>query len=97
MISRNQVPVLQVSVSVSLGIYSLLPPENTKFGERQYFHKRVSRILFTGGVASFGGRLVPRGGLCSGGRGSVPGGPSGDPPMTATAAGGTHPTGMHSC
>ena len=25
----------------------------------------------------------------------VPGG--GDPPETATAAGGTHPTGMHSC
>ena len=32
-------------------------------------------------------------GVCSGGEG-VPGG---DPPGTATAAGGTHPTGMHSC
>ena len=30
--------------------------------------------------------------------GLVPGGvPGGDPPWTATAAGGTHPTGMHSC
>ena len=33
----------------------------------------------------------PGGGVWSGG---VPGG---DPPGTATAAGGTHPTGMHSC
>ena len=50
------------------------------------------------------------GGVCSGGvsapRGSAPGGlggclvrggvPGGDPPM-ATAVGGMHPTGMHSC
>ena len=28
---------------------------------------------------------------------SAPGGPGGDPPGTATAAGGTHPTGVHSC
>ena len=27
----------------------------------------------------------------------APGMPGGDPPQTATAAGGTHPTGMHSC
>ena len=26
-----------------------------------------------------------------------PGGPGGEPPEMATAAGGTHPTGMHSC
>ena len=32
-----------------------------------------------------------------GGWGSAQGGPGGDPPGTATAAGGTHPTGMHSC
>ena len=38
-----------------------------------------------------GGGLVPSGGS---GTGGVPGG---DPPGTATAAGGTHPTGMHSC
>ena len=42
------------------------------------------------------------GGVCSGGSalgGSAPGGmPGGDtPPKTATSAGGTHPTGMHSC
>ena len=34
--------------------------------------------------------------FCSGGGCLVRGG-CGDPPGTATAAGGTHPTGMHSC
>ena len=43
----------------------------------------------------------PKGGSCSGG-GLLPGGCSGGglvetPPGTATAVGGTHPTGMHSC
>ena len=33
---------------------------------------------------------------CSGG-GSAPGGLPGGGPSTATAAGGTHPTGMYSC
>ena len=74
-----------------------------KFGTRLYFHRRVSRILITGGstprgVCSQEGLLqegclvwaVPApGGACSGG---VPGA---DPPPMATAAGGTHPTGMH--
>ena len=48
--------------------------------------------LVSGGAWSVG---VPGlGGVCA--RGClVPGG--GDPPGTATAAGGTHPTGMHSC
>ena len=53
--------------------------------------------------------FCPQRGACSGGsapRGSAPGGagwvpgpggvPGGDPPM-ATAVGGMHPTGMHSC
>ena len=54
-----------------------------------------------GGVCSQGGAWS-RWGSAPGGaawsRGvSAPGGmPGGDPP-TATAAGGTHPTGMHSC
>ena len=39
------------------------------------------------GVAWSGGCLLL--GVCSRG--------GGDPPGTATAAGGTHPTGMHSC
>ena len=47
------------------------------------------RVSGLGGVCSGGGLL--RGGLL---RGGVPGG---DPSGTATAAGGTHPTGMHSC
>ena len=45
------------------------------------------------------GCLVP-GGAWSGGWVPGPGGvgvPGGDPPGMATAAGGTHPTGMHSC
>ena len=41
---------------------------------------------------------VHRGGVLSRGGWSGPGGmPGGEPPGTATAAGGTHPTGMHSC
>ena len=52
-------------------------------------------VLGPGGVPARGtwsqwGRLVPVGGACSRG---VPGG---DPPRTATAEGGTHPTGMYS-
>ena len=38
-----------------------------------------------GGCLVHGGVPGPGGGVC------------GDPPVTATAAGGTHPTGMHSC
>ena len=62
----------------------------------------MSRILFTVGGACSGegsgpGRVPgPRGCLVPGGcrPGRVPGG---DPPETTTAAGGTHPTGIHSC
>ena len=36
------------------------------------------------------------GGICSGGMSAL-GGAWWRPPKTATAAGGTHPTGMHSC
>ena len=39
------------------------------------------------------GRWVPGPGGCL----VLGGGPGGDPPRTATAAGGMHPTGMHSC
>ena len=55
---------------------------------------QTSVILSTVGCLVPGG-LLP-GGLLLGGPG--PGGlPDGDPPRTATAVGGTHPTGMHSC
>ena len=67
-------------------------------------------ILSTGGVSATGGCLV-QGGVCSRGVPGPKGGsaPRGDawswgvclvetiPPRTATAAGGMHPTGMHSC
>ena len=48
-----------------------------------------------GGVCSWGGAWSR--GVCSQGV-SAPGGvPGGDSPRTATAAGGAHTTGMHSC
>ena len=50
----------------------------------------------SGGMCLVGGS-APRGVLSGVGGVPAPGGvPGGDPP-TATAAGGTHPTGMHSC
>ena len=63
--------------------------------------------MFTGVCLSQGGACC-RGGACSGGcllqgvpspRGACSGGFGGlvETPRTATAAGGTHPTGMHSC
>ena len=51
----------------------------------------VHRGVSGPGGACSGGVPGPRGGACSGG---VPGGYH---PRTATATGGTHPTGMHSC
>ena len=60
--------------------------------------------LLQGGVCSQGGCLVPggcllRGGAWSGGRVGIPACTEADTPPgeTATAADGTHPTGMHSC
>ena len=50
-------------------------------------------VCFQGGACS-GGCLLPGGAAPS----LVPGVPAGNPPpRTATAAGSTHPTGMHSC
>ena len=58
-------------------------------------------VLPPGGASSLppGGCFLPssRGVLPWGGGALLLGGPDGDPPGTATAAGGTHPTGMHSC
>ena len=48
----------------------------------------------SGGSAPRGGCLLQQGLLLGGG---LLLGVCGDPPMMATAAGGTHPTGMHSC
>ena len=67
----------------------LLPPANEVWGKVICLH--LSVILSTGGCLVSGGCLV--GGM----RCLVPGGANGGDPRTATAAGGTHPTGMHSC
>ena len=87
----------------------LLPPTNEVWDKVIFLH--LSVILFTGmGVCSQGG-LVPGGSALEGsaswggawsrgrGGGSAPGGCLVDPPppRTATAADGTHPTGIHSC
>ena len=57
--------------------------------KQKYFYRPQTKFgqgnMFTGVCLSTGGCLLP-GGL-----------PGGDPLRTATAAGGTHPTGMHSC
>ena len=61
-------------------------------------------LLWRGCLLRGGGGVWSRGDVWSrgvpapGGGGSAPRGvPGGDPPGTATAASGTHPTGMHSC
>ena len=59
----------------------------------------MSAILFTGEVPVPGGVPGRGGSAPGGGLGGVcsQGGAWWRPPGTATAAGGTHPTGMHSC
>ena len=63
----------------------------------------VCHSVHRGGGAWSGGVPCPRGclllGVCllPGAACSRRGVPGGDPPRTATAAGGTHSTGMHSC
>ena len=53
-------------------------------------------MLLERGVCSRGRMSAPRG-VCSQGGVCSRGVSGGDPPGTATAAGGMHPTGMHSC
>ena len=66
-------------------------------GSNVYFYRPQTKfvILFTVGVPGPGGGLLPggawSGGVCSGGGSWL------RPPWAATAAGGSHPTGMHSC
>ena len=50
-----------------------------------------------GGLLREGGCVPGLGGVCSGEVCLLPGGCLVETPGTATAAGGTHPTGMHSC
>ena len=55
------------------------------------------RGIWSGGVPGPGGMPGPWGSAWSLGGCLVPGSVWWRPPRTATAAGGTHPTGMHSC
>ena len=71
----------------------LLPPA-TKLGQGYIFTGVCDSVHRGGGLLR--GCLLQ--GVCSQGEGGlVQGVPGGDHPGTATAAGGTHPTGMHSC
>ena len=84
-------------------ILSFLPPA-TKLGQGYIFTGVYDSVHGSGwgvsapGVPARGGYLL--GGACLGGARGLPGpggGAVGDPPGMATAAGGKHPTGMHSC
>ena len=81
-----------------------LPPA-TKLGQGYIFTGVCDSVHREGGACSQGGSaprgsapgVVPgRGGILLPG-GLLRGGAWWRPPQTATAAGGTHPTGMHSC
>ena len=81
----------------------LLPPANEVWGKVICLQACVCpRGCLVGGVPGLGG-LVLGGAVCliqaglPGLGGSGPGGAWWRPPRTATAAGGTHPTEMHSC
>ena len=80
-------------LSAVYGTYKYLPPA-TKFGQGYIFAGVCDSVrgglLGRGGSAPEGRRAWSRGGL-------VWGVPGGDTPGMATAAGDTHPTGMHSC
>ena len=80
--------------------------QQTKFGARQYFHKRVSLCSQGGGGVCIGGSTsgvgvlplgvcIQRGWSASGGVGSGP--PQSDTTGYGQREGGTHPTEMHSC
>ena len=92
-------------------IYSL-PPANEVWGKVIYLQVCVypqggclvpggafSGGAWSGGSGPGGGVPGPGEGECLlwGGAWGVPGGCLVETPQTATAAGGTHPTGMHSC
>ena len=64
-----------------------------------YCYRSCGKVMFLQAcvILFIGGCLVLGGVWCQGGVPGPGGVPGGDPPGTATAAGGTHPTGMHSC
>ena len=81
------------TINKEIRSFSYLLPPATKLGHG-YIFTGVCDSVHRGGAWSRG---VPGlgGGWSQGGSG--PGGAGGDPPGMATAAGGTHPTGMQSC
>ena len=93
--------VLTSNWSPKFGKYCMrfLPPPNEVWGKVIFLHLPV--ILFTekgvcsGGVCSRG--VCSRGVCFGGGVACSLGGCLMETPSTATAAGSTHPTGMHSC
>ena len=102
--------VVKLTSISDFSILSSLPPANEVWGKVIFSQACVKNSVHRGRGCLVWGRGVPgaRGVPGPGGPGPggclVPGGgswswgvPGGDPPRTATAAGGTHPTGMHSC
>ena len=75
--------------------FSLLPPANEVWGKVIFSQAFVKNSV--GGVPApgLGGGVPAPGGLVLGG--ACSGGCLVEIPRTVTAAGGTHPTGMHSC
>ena len=66
-------------------------------GQGNIFIGVCQEFCSQGGAPHPGGCFLPEGLPPRGGGASSGGVPGGDPAGTATAAGGTHPTGMHSC
>ena len=84
--ARNRVAKVMFSF-MSVIVSKVFLPPTTKFGQG-YIFTGVCDSVHGGSVLR--GVPVPVGGL-------VPGGAWWRPPGAASAAGGTHPTGMHSC
>ena len=99
----------RINISPIVFITNFYRPQRS-WGKVMFLH--VSVILFTGGCLVQGEGLVPggclvqgdvwsRGCLVQGGLlwwgGPDPGRVCVETPLTTTAVGGTHPTGMHSC
>ena len=79
---------------IDMNIVSIITARKRSLGQGNSFTP-VCHSVHWGGAWSWGG-LLPGGCLLRGGC-LLLGGPGGDPPWTATTAGGTNPTGMHSC
>ena len=76
-------------------IFKVVTARKPSLGQGNIFTP-VCHSVHREGACSRGGCLLLGGGVPAPG-GPAQGVPGEDPPRTATAAGGTHPTGMHSC